>query len=103
MAYKKYFLVLIVFFSCFFTQIYARRPVDSALRPIIMEEKNQQLCEGPLAINCPRDGKIFGDITWSPFSDESPKNVAPPPPEDPEAVSAQVEGVEYADSHPLET
>ncbi len=69
------------------------------LQPIIMEERNQQLCEGPLHTNCPRDGKILGDLSWSPFSD-APKAEAPPP----EAIPAEVDGIEYSEApHPLET
>jgi len=96
------FLILLLSFG-FFRDLKAKSNSRSDLQPIIIEQRNQQLCEGPLHTNCPRDGKLFGDLSWSPFSND--QDAPPPPPESTDVIPADVEGIEYNDDvpHPLET
>lgn len=101
--YRKFpvsFLILTISFGLF-KETSAGSASREDLQDIVMKERNQQLCEGPLHTNCPRDGKILGDLSWSPFSNDPSPDDAPP--ED-LATPAEVEGIVYRDPpHPLES
>ena len=103
--FSKILLIFLITFTSLglFKEAEARSESRSDLQDIVIEQRNQKLCEGPLGVNCPRDGKILGDLSWSPFSDD-PKPTAPPP-EDIADVPAVVEGIEYNNDvpHPLES
>ncbi len=103
--FSKILLTFLITFISFglFKEAGARSASRNDLEHIVIEQRNQQLCDGPLGVNCPRDGKILGDLSWSPFSDD-PKS-APPPSEDIADVPAVVEGIEYNNDvpHPFES
>lgn len=101
-TYHTCMLIFFIFLSSGFISVSARDQKEwSGFKEIRIEQSNEQLCEGPLGVNCPRDGKLFGDLVWHPFGDDTPP---PRSSEDSEVISAEVEGIEYnGDAHPLES
>ena len=90
-------LILVVYGMTSFELLAGRGGMDDDLKDVMIEERNQQLCDGPLNTNCPRDGKLFGDITWHPFSDDSKQDE-----KSEDAMAAHIESIEYANNNPLE-